>query len=299
MESFVELTERTARIIRSVDPEAKIAAFAFAYSTPDVLDKCLGLMQEHGTLDLIDWITFHLYRYRPEDIFLEVDRLQAVLDKYSDRIVLRQGETGAPSKGGAGGAALADHSWTEVSQAKWDLRRMVGDKARGIPTTVFTISDLHYSSVDHIQNTNHKGLLETDEQHNVIRAKQAYSAVRNLSTVWDETDAINTRSSVEILSSRHHSLYCFTDSGSGLDSFVLWHDTTLAGGNGAPDSGSKFVYECAQVNNLNIKDPVALDLRTGLVYSLDVSSSEGSLTLSHIPVYDSPVFVIDRSLLNL
>lgn len=300
VESFVELTERTARIIRSVDPDAKIAAFAFAYSNPEVFDKCLSLMQQHGTLDLIDWVTYHLYRYRPEDIYIETERLQSVLDKYSDRIVLRQGETGAPSSAGAGGAALADHSWTEVSQAKWDLRRMLGDKGRGIPTTVFTISDLHYSSADHIQNTNYKGLLETDDEHNVLRAKQAYGAVRNLATVWDEADEINSRSAVKPLSSRHHSLYCFTDSESGLDSFVLWHDTPVAGGNGAPDSGNKYVLESVEASDLNIKDPVALDLRTGAVYNLESSrSDEGLLTLRRVPVYDSPVFVIDRSLLAL
>lgn len=299
VESFVEMTERTARIIKSVDPNAKIAAFAFAYSRPEVFDKCLSLMQEHGTLNLIDWVTYHLYRYRPEDIYLETERLQRVLDKYSDRIILRQGETGAPSRAGAGGSALSDHNWTEVSQAKWDLRRMVGDKGRGIPTTVFTISDLHYSSSDYIKNTNYKGLLETDENHNVIRQKQAYGAVRNLATVWDEADRINDTSSVEPLSTRHHSLFIFTDSESGFDSFILWHDTPVAGGNGAPNSGNKFVYESVMTRNFNIKNPVALDLRTGLVYPLDVTASQEGLLLRRVPVYDSPVMVIDRSLLTL
>lgn len=299
VESFVELTERTARIIKDVDPEAKIAAFAFAYSNPEVFDKCLSLMQQHGTLDLIDWVTYHLYRYRPEDIYYETERLQSVLEKYSDRIILRQGETGAPSKAGVGGSALSDHKWTEVSQAKWDLRRMLGDKGRGIPTTVFTISDLHYSSSDYIQNTNYKGLLETDENHNVLRTKQAYSAVRNLASVWDESDTINETSSAQPLSSRHHSLFCFTDSDSGLDSFVLWHDFPVAGGNGAPNSGNKFVYESVITRNLNIKNPVALDLRTGLVYHLNATDSKEGLLLKRVPVYDSPVMIIDRSLLTL
>ena len=70
--------------------------------------------------------------------------------------------------------------------------------------------------------------------------------------------------------------------------------------NGAPDSGNKYVLESVEASDLNIKDPVALDLRTGAVYNLESSrSDEGLLTLRRVPVYDSPVFVIDRSLLAL
>ena len=286
--SFVDLTVRTARILRSVDPEAKIAAFAWAYAVPETFDKCLKLIQEQDALDLIDWVTYHLYRYRPEDMYPEVDVLAQVLSRYSDRIILRQGETGAPSEGGLGGA-LDAYAWSEISQSKWDLRRMFSDKGRGIPTTVFSISDFHYSKEDHIKLPNRKGLLLTDSGNNVIRAKEAYYAVRNLATLWDEADTPVDDFSVTPLSPLHHSLWRFRDSETRLNSFVLWHDA------GVPGNSARFVYEDVEVCEGTFADPVAVDVRTGKVYRVEM---DGTL-LRRVPVYDSPMLVMERKLLKI
>lgn len=290
--SFVELTERTAGIIRSVDPEAKIAAFAWAYADPEMFDKCLETLAADGALDLIDWVTYHFYRYRPEDMYPEVERLQAVLSKYSDQIVMRQGETGAPSVGGLGGA-LEAYPWTEVSQAKWDLRRMLSDKGRGIPTTVFSISDFHYSTFDSIKLPNRKGLLETDGDNNVIRPKQAYFAVRNLATLWDEADVPDFSFTAVPDSPRNHSIYCFRDSETSLPSFALWHDSEIPGNSG------HFVYESVTLEGATMSEPVAVDVRTGKVYRLvAVFSPDGKQILRRVPVYDSPVLIIEKKLIS-
>ena len=57
---------------------------------------------------------------------------------------------------------------------------MLGDHGRGIWTSCFTISDMHYAATDFIKMLNVKGLLETDEKHNVVKIKTAYYAVQNL-----------------------------------------------------------------------------------------------------------------------
>lgn len=49
---------------------------------------------------------------------------------------LRQGENGAPSEGGPGRGAIGDYNWNELSQAKWDTRRMLGDLGHDIESSV-------------------------------------------------------------------------------------------------------------------------------------------------------------------
>lgn len=306
--SFVDLTVRTAKILRAVDSDAKISAFAWAYADPIVFDKCLKALADAGALDLIDCVTYHFYRYRPEDMYPEVEKLQEVLARYSDRIKMRQGETGAPSVGRLGGA-LADYDWTEVSQSKWDLRRMMSDKGRGIQTTVFTVSDFYYSKYDHITLPNRKGLLLTDPHHNVLKAKEAYYAVRNVATLWDEADKTfesctetenaDDRIVVCPLLSRSHSLYCFKDSETDLPSFSLWFDDEI------PGNSEKFEYEDIIVTYSGtdvkpMKNPVAIDVRTGKIYKLRTEKcGVSSVILKAVPVYDSPVMVMDMSLIRI
>lgn len=286
--SFVEMTIRTAKIIRSVDPDAKIAAFAWAYSTPDIFDDCLRMMQEQDALNLIDWVTYHLYRYRPEDIFLEYEKLKSVLDKYHSNIVLRQGETGAPSAGNLGGA-LSDYPWTEISQAKWDLRRMIGDKARNIPTTVFTISDFTYAKTDHIDKKNVKGLLETDENMTVTRAKEAFRAIQNLVTLWDEADIPVTSVKITPASKQSRACYAFADKESGLTVLALWDDSSV------PDSDINTKDEKFTVIGGKFLNPVCVDVRSGKVYSVNIQRNGNEVIFPALPIYDSPVFIIDRS----
>lgn len=281
---FVELTIRTAKIIRSVEPDAKIAGFAWAFCRPELFDNCMRILKEENALGLLDWITYHFYRYRPEDVTLAGMELQKVLDRYDTSIILRQGETGCPSQGNLGGA-LSENDWTEVSQAKWNLRRMVTDKGHGIPTTAFTISDFTYSKQDYVTRKNVKGLLETDENLVVTRPKEAYYAYRNLATVWDETDTPLPQAGICVESEESHSVYAFRDNETGLESFMIWNDSKI------PGEGLTASPVNVKTGGLNIPDPVCVDLRTGNVYKL---ASTGS-----IPVYDSPVLVTDRRLVTL
>lgn len=290
--SFVEMTIRTAKVIRSVDPDARIAAFAWAYCTPEIFDDCLKIMQEQDALDLIDWVTYHLYRYRPEDIFAEYDKLQAVLDKYDSGIILRQGETGAPSAGKLGGA-LSDYPWTEISQAKWDIRRMMGDKARNIPTTVFTISDFTYAKTDHIDKKNVKGLLEIDDDMNVTRPKEAFRAVQNLATIWDEADVPVSSVKITPASGESRACHAFADRESGLSVIALWDDSSV------PDDSVQTHAEKFTVTGGKFLNPVCLDVRSGKIYDVEIVRNGDTVVFPSLPIYDSPIVVIDKSQISI
>lgn len=337
--SQVELQIRTAEIIRSVDPEAKIAGFAWAGWRPELFDKCMTIIQERGKLGLFDWISYHFYHYRPEDMYVKVDAMREALDKYSERIILRQGETGAPSKGHMGGA-LSDYDWSEVSQGKWALRRMLSDHGRGIATTIFCISDMNYfKDNDHIAKKNVKGLLETDDDNNVLRRKQAYYAVQNLVSVWDALEVVEPAEGIQVVeegdgadgsagvsgagsagvsstglagaaattggetdwaeaaggdtswagAAATYSVYRYREAKSGLNSIVLWEDSST------PDDRLNAAPTKVTVPAARFKHPVCVDIRTGCVYKVRCSKD----TFYGIPVYDSPVIITDRSLLKL
>ena len=286
---FVELTVRTAECIRRVDPEARIAAFAWAGWRPALFSKCMSAIKASGSLELFDWISYHFYTYRPEEMYAKVEAMQDSLSRYSSKIKLRQGETGAPSKGYMGGA-LDKYDWTEVSQAKWDLRRMLSDKARGIPTTVFSISDMNYqgSSSDAIRKKNVKGLLETDDANRVLRPKQAYYAIQNLVCLWPMMERLQEDSGISVSGQGSWSLYPFKYDKKRC-CFVLWEDSAI------PSDAVEMTKVKVTIPSGAFRKPCAVDVRTGLVYALSAPERSGGMAELEVPAYDSPVLVTDRN----
>ncbi len=128
---------------------------------------------------------------RPEDAYTKekVLGLRSIIQKYSDKILLRQGENGAPSTY-IPGFALAEYYWTEYTQAKYDMRRLLGDLGHNIETSVFTIIDIYYNWGDRaVLNT--KGLIQSDITMAAIRPKVAYYAVQNVAAIFDNQYGFN------------------------------------------------------------------------------------------------------------
>jgi hypothetical protein len=182
-ETIAELNIRTAEIIKRLQPDARIAGLAMASCQDTVyMGRFLKVLADRNKLDLLTWISYHSYAMRPEGVYKGVAALQRELNKYSTTIKLRQGENGAPS-GYIPSFALDKYYWTEYTQAKYNLRRMLGDLGRGIETTVFTMIDLHYAGNPAVLNM--KGLIQSDETKAAIRPKVAYYAVQNVTSFFD------------------------------------------------------------------------------------------------------------------
>ena len=251
----------------------------------------MEMIRDAGKLGLLDWISYHFYPYRPEDMYGNVEAMRDSLARFSTDIIIRQGESGAPSKGRLGGE-LSRYDLTEVSQSKWDLRRMVSDKGRDIPTTVFCISDMNYfRGKDTIKTKNVKGLLETDDDNNVIRPKQAFYAVQNLVAVWDLLGRVKDSAPVTVDADGSFSTYAFTDD-RGSDSFVIWDDAAPP----VDDVSTRPVSVTCP--GARFRNPVCVDIRTGNVYKVP-ARKQGSDWVFTVPVYDSPVLVIGRRKLKL
>lgn len=282
-EELVNLQIRTAEIIRGVDPDAEIASCGLARLNPALIDELVTAYQAAGKEQLFDYITYHGYKYRPEDMYPLVAKMQRVLDEHGSTIRLWQGESGAPSRANSGGA-LRDYAWSETSQAKWNLRRILGDKGRGIRSGLYTIVDHNYA-----RSKAAKGLLETNEFHQVVGEKQSFGAMRNLVSIYDNLEINLSSDSLEVDTVEKVSKFLFEDRETVRKSAVVWFDV------GRPTDSEAMVPTDISLHGLSITEPVAVDLRTGAVFALTADRN----VLKDVPLYDSPVLIIERSLIEL
>ena len=138
---YADLVIRTAQAARQEQPKARILTMSLAGVDWKFTDAVLGIVAAREKLSLIDEVTYHPYSFNPDRSYQAVAKLREVIEKYSDRIIIRQGENGAPSERRRT-KALRNYDWTELSQAKWALRRLLGDLGRDIPSSYFAICEM-------------------------------------------------------------------------------------------------------------------------------------------------------------
>jgi len=294
-ETTANLNIRTAEIIKRIQPDAKIAGLAYTSNSDKVyLDKFLKIISDAGKLDLFNWISYHSYTMRPEDAYSEkrVLGLRTVIEKYSKNILLRQGENGAPSTY-IPSFALSEYYWTEYTQAKYNMRRMLGDLGHDIETSVFTIIDIYYNWGDRaVLNT--KGLIQSDITMAAIRPKVAYYAIQNLAAIFDNNLVLNPGFKYSTSSTESMSVFGYYHQPTKTPLVALWFD-----GNNVTNS-FKTTPVSFTVENVSFNIPVWVDLMTGGIYEIPKSqwSKSGSSCTFNIPMYDSPVLITEKSFLT-
>jgi hypothetical protein len=289
---YADFLVRTAQTVRRQQPDAKILGFAMAGIRLPWVRQVLDLVKQQDKLDLIDELTYHPYSYNPDDSYKAVQQLQALVHSYSTKIALRQGENGAPSQRGSFGA-LADYDWTEARQAKWALRRLLGDLGRDIPTSYFSICDMQYPD-----RRNYKGLLAIHDDKTVDHAKKAYGAVQNVAAVFDSTvrriGDFDARIDGAAPSSTFAVFAYRKDNGGPI--VTVWRSSDRPGAR--PDAEPVTV----SLPGLKFEEPVWVDLATGRVYKIADSlwtQDQDTASFQEVPVYDSVVLIAERSALPL
>ncbi len=305
--AIAALNVRTAKIIRRSIPNARIAGLSLAHNSAEFLDRCLKEMGED--VKLFDSIIYHGYAPAPESSYAQVEAQKAVLAKYNPAAKLRQGESGCPSEM-ATRFALSNIPWSEYSQAKWDMRMMLGDLGHDVESSVFTICDFNHTG----REINLKGLLRANEEKEVIAVKRAYYAVQNVVSVFDDT----LKRVVDSGFSTKDSTVCTYEyaKADGARVFVFWTcaETTrkvnkekeplLPAGQVVPvyeRPGDSFITRphTFKWTGAPLKDPVWVDLFTGAVYEFpkrDVCVSANSTRYVNVPIYDSPCLLTEKSL---
>ena len=282
-EDYAKLLIATGDIIRERQPEGTIIAFAVSGVDADYVGQGLAELQRQDKFGLVDLVAYHPYSRNPDDQDLAVERLRDTVAMYSDRIGLYQGENGAPSEYRRT-KALNSYPWTELSQAKWFLRRALNDRAHGIGTNIFSIVDLQYPD-----EINRKGLLLTDGDKQVVRPKHAYRAVQHMVSVFDV--GLERMDTLRYTEDTYHGLQVHGFERDGAPVVALWFsDNVPSDYNGTTAVDFTFA-------DLKFDDPVYVDLRTGVVY--DISTSYHRRTgagheFYDLPVYDSPLLIAER-----
>ena len=293
-ETTADLNIRTADIIKRIQPKARIAGLAFASnSNTEYLDRFLKVLSDRNKLGLFTWISYHSYNFRPEDSYKGVLSLKGVIEKYSKTLLLRQGENGAPS-GYIPSFALDKYYWTEYTQAKYDMRRLLGDLGRDIETSVFSIIDIYYDwGKNAVLNT--KGLIQSDTTKAAIRPKVAYYAVQNITSVFDNQLELVTGTKPTTTAAESVSVFQYQQKTEKKQVIAVWLDRQM------PTNKFQTTPVDITVNNGNFDSPVWVDLLTGHVYDLPKTSwtkSGTTYTFHNVPVYDAPVLIADKSALK-
>lgn len=286
-EDIAAFNIRTAEIIRRVNPEARIAGLSLASSNPKLLESCLQAIHAKGKIDLFDWFIYHGYEFNPDNSYSKVEQLKATLAKYSKKARMRQGENGCPSET-ATKFALSNHPWTEYSQAKWNLRRMMGDLGHDVESAVFTICDFNHVG----REINRKGLLRATADKKVEKIKLAYYSVQNCVAIFDEDLERVTRPSVTVAYDRDTASFAYTHKFTKQHIVVLWDKSAI------PNDDFKTRPAKVVVEGLPLKEPVWVDLVSGRVYEwpADRTTKTGeATTFTDVPLYDAPVLIGEKT----
>jgi len=298
-EAIAAFNVRTAKIIRRNIPDARIAGLSLATNDPKFNEDCYRALG--ADIGLFWRFIYHGYAPAPEKSYDNVKVLQALCAKYAPQATLWQGENGAPSEMPGNGLALNHIAWSEVTQAKWDMRRMLGDYFHGVPSSVFTICDYYHPG----RGIGSYGLLRADTNGTVIAVKQAFFAVRNVVTVFDS----EVKRFGADVSTPDQSLWLRAFTRRGLPLLVFWTCGEFENTEkewewrmrfrrpGDSNATRPAVLHC---EGAPLADPVWVDLRTGAVYDFpkaQVLRRTGGTTYVGVPVYDSPCLLTERGAL--
>ena len=312
-EQIAAFNVRTAKIVKESIPDARIAGLSLASCKSELLEQCLAAMG--ADVKLFDWIIYHGYAAAPEQSYAEVEKQKAVLAKYNPAARMWQGENGCPSEM-ATRFALSGVPWSEYSQAKWDMRRMLGDLGHDVESSVFTICDFNHTG----REINLKGLLRADENRDVIAVKRAYYAVQNVVSVFDDTVVRVKDSCYEKgFGSKDPTLVTYAYEKDGAKPiFVFWRAGEVERNRKTADllpdglgfgvkwqrPGDSFATAPTvfRYTGAPLKEPVWVDLLTGRVYAFPPAKqvcTAGVVRFLDVPVYDSPCLLAEKSALQL
>ena len=313
-EKIAAFNVRSAKILRRHMPGCRLHGLSLGGWTAERLEACIKPMGEDAKL--FDTFIYHGYIANPDRAYEEDFQRKEVVAKYAPNARLRQGENGAPSEFSAA-FALRHIPWSETSQAKYDLRRALGDLGRDLESGLFCIVDINYRPPTFPTFfCNRKGYLRLNAHNDVIQVKRAYYAVQNMMSVFN---ANLTHVKEPHVSSVDPSLSLFeyaTRAGQPL--FVFWehgrmvckrhpdskteYDAKIDPDSGVPGDSLTTREVIFEWSGRPFKEPVWVDLITGWVYAVpqenQIVHADG-ITFVRIPAYDSPCFVTERAALDL
>ena len=300
IEQATDFAVRTAEILREIIPDAHIDAFALTEADPEWIEPFVKELKKRGKAHLFNTIAYHHYKHNPDKGYEEIEESRKIIAKYTPNLKLKQGEGGTQSEWCRNGA-LGNTFWNEHTQAKYDLRRSLGDLGHGDDTEVFHLCDLEYRAVKHHWGLLRYGLLKTTGQadgYRVLKVKKAYYAIQNAVSVFNDAwECISpaTTSTIEIEGAAMTAVYDWKDKATGTPVVLFWDASKM------PQRVDVTKPAKVTVKGEPVKNPVWVDVLTGNAYKIteDMISTKGGKTVYSVPAYDSPVFITSQDILDL
>ena len=294
---YAEMVYRTAKVIHEVQPNAKCFVTAISWKgDPAKSDYAVVLerLKKENALDLVDYWIYHPYTPNPDTSYASLaEPLRKLVKSYSGAYDIMQGEVGCPSQLEFA-HAINGVEWTEYSQAKWDLRRTIGDAARAIPSSVFTMIDLQYTFM--LQSF---GLIRSNTLKEFVYRRPSFYAMQNVFSFFDD-ETLPTALDVDApftLESRFdprdmapRKMTCAKFARLGRPVWCVWYNDRR------PEDMLGFDHITLPITGL-FKNLVWVDMITGRVFEIpewNVSRQKDKTTIKHLPMWDSPILIAER-----
>lgn len=294
-EDFAVFHLQTARMIRQVQLGAKLVGLVIGYDDGLYTPRFYEKLKELGGLDTVDEACVHGYaNFNPDDDYESIEHFFRVSKEYISNVAPLQGEAGSNSESGTG-LAMWETPWTERKQAVWNMRRMLGHHARGIPMNLFQLSDMNYKkeggALFDLCNT--KGLLRTYPDNSVAYRKPSYFAAQHIFTLFDGRVDLKRLKPYPVRARKRISIYCWEAAGTPV--ILAWWNAMFE-----PDLYLQGKEEEIGLDAIPVEDPVLVDLLSGAVFELpDALKAGNPVALQKLPMFDSPLALIQRDWFEL
>ncbi len=306
-EAVAENNIRTAEIIKRHIPDARIAGLVISWPNVRFAEPYMKVLAENGKTGLFEWMIYHNYSTNPDTIFPAVDKFTKMIHQYAPSMKVWQGEAGATSNPHYS-TAISSAPWnSELTQCKWNARRMIGDLGHDIESLVFTFYDPAYDQperytkfVDPIwirtredRFMKRMGLIKCNEDGEVLKVKPAYYTVQNIASVFDSSLEPVIGFACDVECEKETAVYLFNEKTSGQKLLAFWDRSAH------PDNTNETTLARFTLTGITFEKPVWVDMVTGAIYELPVERviAEGGKTiLKDIPVYDAPALIMEKNI---
>jgi len=296
---------RTAEIIKKHIPDARIAGLVIGSPNVRFAEPYMKALRERGKTGLFHWIVYHDYSLNPDTVYPRVEEFAAMVRKYAPGMKVWQGEAGATSDRHYS-TKISSAEWnSELTQCKWNARRMIGDLGHGIESLIFTFYDPAYDQPERYSKfidplwirtrtdrfMKRMGLVKCNEDGKLLKVKPAYYTVQNIASVFDSSLEPIVGFTCDIQCAKQTTAYLFRKKGRGSHLLAFWDCSSN------PENQNETTPAQITLTGVTFDEPVWVDTVTGAIYELPkdrIVTEGGKTVLKDIPLYDAPAFITDK-----
>ncbi len=296
---------RTAEIIKKHIPDARIAGLVLCWPNVKYAEPYMKILSDKGKTGLFTWMIYHDYSLNPDTIYPKVVVFADMIRRYAPAMRIWQGESGATSSPHYS-APISSGEWnSELTQCKWNARRVIGDLGHGLESLIFTFYDPAYDQPQRYTKfidplwirtredrfMKRMGLIKCNEDFKVLKVKPAYYTLQNIASVFDSTLESVTNCTCEVQCAKPSAVYLFRKQNSGPHLLAFWDRSSH------PENENPTVPAQFTLSGVTFEDPVWVDTVTGAIYELPKDRclvEDGKTVLKDIPLYDAPAFITDK-----